>query len=209
MHSIAPILTITPEDGSIDFQVEKSLKINFDVPMYSFTGEIVTNEILSHIITLKKDHKYGQDLSFNAVYSASQGYIRVNPSANLHYETYYYLSMGSFLYDQWGNLIIGPESLFKTEVSSNIYSIESNENIKIWPNPSSNDFNLKYNTTVVTASQIIIINQTGKTIYSGFAEMNPGENLITIPAYFWPNGLYFLRLINKQEIILKKIIKQH
>ncbi len=76
--------------------------------------------------------------------------------------------------------------------------------IKIYPNPFDDNIVIEFaNSTQNT--QISIVNIEGKVVYSNAAV---NSNKLTIDATAWSKGVYSIQILNDNQIITKKIVKQ-
>lgn len=77
-----------------------------------------------------------------------------------------------------------------------------NFNFSIYPNPSSSMLNIEVS-TVTTPVLISIINTLGETIYQTISDKNK-----TIDVSQINEGIYFIKIQNKEENLTKKFVKQ-
>jgi hypothetical protein len=90
------------------------------------------------------------------------------------------------------------------EESSSIIKSEDLE-IKIYPNPVMDNLSIQIAGTVNHKSQVNILNQLGQTVFekSSFSQ----DGIIEINIQQLPKGIYFLKVVNGDDIITKKFIK--
>lgn len=81
--------------------------------------------------------------------------------------------------------------------------------ISIYPNPSSSELTVSYETdsialksTDVEEYQITLVNSAQEKIYSSSST----KNTLTIPVSKFPKGTYYLMLTNKDGTIQKRIM---
>ena len=86
---------------------------------------------------------------------------------------------------------------FTTEIED-INKIKNN--LKIYPNPTSQELTIGNNKLII--NEITIIDITGKNIKT------IKQNTNTINVADLPSGIYFIRLITDYETITKKLVKQ-
>lgn len=98
-----------------------------------------------------------------------------------------------------------------TIVSASLQSGAGNVNdIVIYPNPSSEYFNLRINTAFEDIISYRVINTIGQQLASEKLHLLKGMNGIQIDAYNWLTGVYFLEIIDENQETIKtiKLIKQ-
>ena len=106
---------------------------------------------------------------------------------------------------------IGGSGIFKEGLdnlnhSNVIDSLEVNNYIDIFPNPTKKEFTLEVSYDPNKIKYIEIHNQVGQLVYS--LEYNI-QRLNFIDAGDWPYGIYFIRVINKNgQVLTKKLIKE-
>ncbi|HOJ24077.1 MAG TPA: T9SS type A sorting domain-containing protein [Bacteroidales bacterium] len=79
------------------------------------------------------------------------------------------------------------------------------ENIVIYPNPTSGNFNIEFINQNEKYSTINIYDLTGKIIYK---KTNISQDIINIDISKYNNGIYFIKIINQNNTYFKKLIKQ-
>ena len=84
--------------------------------------------------------------------------------------------------------------------SSGIIEKSDDELIKVFPNPNNGQFTVNINNSKLEKYNLIIENVVGKLVYSDVIENNSNQNISL------SKGVYFLRLIGKDNSINKKII---
>ncbi|GEM_PF-6252267 len=120
--------------------------------------------------------------------------------------------------------IIGPDGLIKATDISNVSSLKSFENalvkvgadikggqcnsagieelnlskIQLFPNPTSNSLNLKYNSGINDNITLIVTNALGQVLYSQKNEIIAGENNFSINLPKLDIGNYFLQISSSQ-----------
>lgn len=87
---------------------------------------------------------------------------------------------------------------------TSVPNILLNNNIKVYPNPTSSQFTIEMNTQIKSTTTIQIYNMNGQSIYKN--SYNKELRKITIDISKYGKGVYMLKMINNDEIINKKII---
>ena len=87
--------------------------------------------------------------------------------------------------------------------SDNIIGIESyniNDNIKIYPNPTTHQLTIE--SEKLTFNEIEVITITGLKVKSF------QQNIKTINVSDLPTGIYFIKLFSEEKVFTKKFVKQ-
>ena len=82
-----------------------------------------------------------------------------------------------------------------------INSINSNDDISIYPNPANTSFFVKINNNTTTHLEIIDLN--GRLIHE--ENIPQGISLSEINTSKFSNGIYFVRLINDKNVVVRKL----
>ena len=124
------------------------------------------------------------------------------------------------LFAKDSNLYVGGEFTQAGSISANCIAVwgnnpvginelnEKNNNIKIFPNPTTNQITLEFEQNNSENTQIEIKNILGQTVYSETFKTNAGIHTKTIDTSMFQNGVYFVQLKSKNEIHSVKFIKQ-
>lgn len=80
--------------------------------------------------------------------------------------------------------------------------------LNVYPNPSSSNFNIQINALKPENIQVELMNELGQTIYSKQEKLAKGNNKLEITTEDYSNGLYLLKIKQKEVIYFKKLIKQ-
>lgn len=88
---------------------------------------------------------------------------------------------------------------------TSIYDIQANEQIKIYPNPTTGKFVISEIETLGNKFKVDVIDFLGKIIYT--STYSDFGNKISLDLSTYPNGLYLIRLSNNETSYLKKVIK--
>jgi hypothetical protein len=83
--------------------------------------------------------------------------------------------------------------------------VEENEDVKVFPNPSTNNFTLQLGNSTSQFAHVIITTISGTVVYSA-------SNLdVSLPFTFGdqlPAGVYIIKLITAEKTSIKKVVKQ-
>ncbi len=103
--------------------------------------------------------------------------------------------------------------LWETSIEQNfepiIWSTEdinSNNGMKVFPNPSSGNFTVKWKESFTEPAQMHVFDQLGKLITS--VEIPPGNEVMQFELKGQLAGIYFLKVTAKNRTYLQKIIKE-
>jgi hypothetical protein len=85
-------------------------------------------------------------------------------------------------------------------------STSLNDNLLVYPNPSSGIFDVKL-TSVELDTNIFLFDINGKLIErKTISKENSSQNIITIGNFNLSSGIYLLKIVNQNEAITKKVI---
>jgi Pectate lyase superfamily protein/Secretion system C-terminal sorting domain len=87
-------------------------------------------------------------------------------------------------------------------ILTGILGLNADKNAEIYPDPASNDFYIRYNSTAVTMVEIYSVD--GRLIYKN--TINPDINLTEINTTDFTAGIYLVRLVSDSESIVKKLV---
>lgn len=81
-------------------------------------------------------------------------------------------------------------------------------NLIIYPNPSSNQITIEFNSDKTHSSSLAITSILGQTVKTIPTDFSPGKNKIEIDISQLSKGLYFVQLQNSSELFSGKFIKE-
>lgn len=89
-----------------------------------------------------------------------------------------------------------------------VSSLEGVENVKIFPNPTDDQLNIKFNITKSNRVTIDLLDLTGKQIINSNSYVtNTGTQQIAIPMEHLEDGVYLLRITTQDGTLINKVIK--
>ena len=92
----------------------------------------------------------------------------------------------------------------QTLASNTSYTNEMHSNLSLYPNPTKSSLNIKLiNNSAIT--QGTVINSTGQTVKKIILH----KSMTQINIEDLDNGIYFIRIVTENEILLKKFIKEN
>jgi len=111
----APIVTITPADGSSDISVSANITISFDEAVRNLDDSALTDSNVDALITLKDTDNSGLDIPFDATIDAGKQVITINPTSNFSSKQIVYVAIGATVEDSSDNAIGSASSTFTVE----------------------------------------------------------------------------------------------
>ncbi|HBO73745.1 MAG TPA: glycoside hydrolase family 5, partial [Marinilabiliales bacterium] len=117
----------------------------------------------------------------------------VLPLTNGEHRLRLYITMGEF------NL-----NWFEATVYTDIEQPESNTGLNIFPNPVKNDLQIQLNENIRTDAHISIMNVMGQMVMTSGME-NTSQ---TFKVGFLAPGIYFVEVVNSQQRMIQRIIKE-
>ena len=92
-------------------------------------------------------------------------------------------------------------------VNVSVQEIEGFDQLVLFPNPTSNNFNLQWNSNSNELVQIRIVDITGKVVYQNSHVVSVGRNTIEMDAETWASGYYTIELKVNDRIGRMKLMK--
>jgi len=84
---------------------------------------------------------------------------------------------------------------------------QKNKESVLFPNPVENYLNVYLNTDKTQIVRLLILNNSGQTIYDKETILNKGSNFLNIPADFLNRGIFNCQIIMKNEVKSKMFVK--
>ena len=97
-----------------------------------------------------------------------------------------------------------PSDVFKTELANGIDDLSYN-NVKVFPNPSEGLYNVSLGSKISGVLNVKVVNALGNVVLSQIIN-NSSDFAVDISTL--TNGIYFISISNKDEVIIKKVVKQ-
>jgi hypothetical protein len=79
--------------------------------------------------------------------------------------------------------------------------------ITVYPNPVSDKLILNVNAEKATSGQVVILDLSGKIVYSGVIKINQGNTMVPVAADAIASGSYIIKIQLNDEMIVKKFNK--
>lgn len=87
-------------------------------------------------------------------------------------------------------------------------AVENINEVKIYPNPASNNVNINFSSTEAQVINTRIINELGQVVYATSSQSVVGNNLVRLDVSSLKQGIYFVQLrSNKGDVNSKLLIK--
>lgn len=108
------------------------------------------------------------------------------------------------LTDPWGATKTGVASFYVKDCGSFNETVCKTNPVKIYPNPTNDEINIEFNQPQNSPVNVSIINSNGKEIFN--KEFKNYVNSIKISGLKAKKGVYFIKLVTENEVILEKLI---
>lgn len=96
-----------------------------------------------------------------------------------------------------------PSDVFRTSVANNVDAL-TDEKVKIYPNPSEGIFNVSLGVDIAGVVNVRIVDVLGKVVF--IQNYNTSDFPVDISQV--TKGIYYFSIMYKNEIIIKKVVKQ-
>ncbi len=124
--------------------------------------------------------------------------------------SYYLKSGGNTIFGGPANYGAGLTKLFKTDIAASVSNVIYANNVYIYPNPTSDNVNVKFELYQNDNVTITLVNSLGQTVYSAqHQNIGAGEHELKIPAINLAEGIYNLNLKTSKESFNKKVTIAH
>lgn len=115
------------------------------------------------------------------------------------------IPIDGYLYKLVNGAIV-PQALMRMAITNEITDAEKDIELKIFPNPTSDNININYFSQENDNMSIVITDVVGNIILSESYQLNEGENNINLQLKSVSNGIYFLNLDSKDFSKKEKIV---
>ena len=92
-------------------------------------------------------------------------------------------------------------------VTVNVQEVEGFDQLTIYPNPTSNNFNIQWNSNSNEYVQLRIVDIAGQLVYQNSHAITQGMNTLEIDAQSWANGYYMIEMEVNNTIGRMKLVK--
>ena len=83
----------------------------------------------------------------------------------------------------------------------------SNSGAFVYPNPNNGEFEIAFSVFGKTIATIDLINSIGQNVIHKTIEITSGVNKLPIDGRLLENGIYSLRMISGNQVIVRQILK--
>ena len=97
-------------------------------------------------------------------------------------------------------------SCFIANVGVPILTGITSNGVSIYPNPSTNNFNISFGTETSENVNITMYDMIGKLVQNSSFTSHVGENIIRLDIKNSPTGMYFVKVSNGKQEVIKKLI---
>ena len=95
-----------------------------------------------------------------------------------------------------------------TEISEKFDNQSNIQDLKLFPNPTNNDFKISFQSKEPQDFQLSIIDSKGSVVYEKQLRNFEGQFNEGVDLSAYENGIYFFNLSSKEKNITKKIVVQ-
>jgi photosystem II stability/assembly factor-like uncharacterized protein len=178
-------------DGGITFVYLSSINSNsFDSKMFATTEDIVWGVPFECLLNGNPCYSFKGQIAPNESFEVTEG----QPFRGIHFNNptigYATACCGQIYKNTTGNML-------------GVVSFDSKKNIKIYPNPSTDEVIISFDELPSQNFTIKIVDSLGKII---FTQNYNNENNITINTRLLPKGVCFISVINQENKQTQKII---
>ena len=92
-------------------------------------------------------------------------------------------------------------------VNVSVQELEGFDQLTLFPNPTSNNFNIQWNSNSNEYVQLRIVDITGQLVYQNSQAVTQGMNTLEIAAQSWANGYYMIEMEVNNTIGRMKLVK--
>jgi len=92
------------------------------------------------------------------------------------------------------------------DVSVSIAEVSWDDPIKIWPNPSTGKFTLRYISDLNETVDLKVFNSLGQQIFSGTLVVTKGTTKEQVDLHEHPMGVYIFQLVSERGVIIRQLI---
>jgi hypothetical protein len=176
----------------------------FSEPIRKFGGDLIENEDIPGLFSLRLDNQWGPEVEFSGTISDDRMQITLHPTMTLNEEQTYFSELHSFkVEDDAGTVIYYPEAtIFTTGLFVNVDETIDPTRIYAFPSPFTERLNVV--AKAGTLHRVTIFDSSGKEIISE----NISARRININTTHLPEGLYFIKVVeNGGNVVVLKGIK--
>lgn len=198
--------------------------INYELLLYDFNVSVGDTLIYPYLDSLKMEitsidsvliqtvyrKKYNYNLIFNwgmpcAPFGAGYNYVEGIGDINSGLFSLFimYFENGEFLNCFEDNQVTFSNNDNGGCVTTSLNELVDENNLKIYPNPTSNQIFIEFE--YLTQTKVIVYNISGKEVYSSF--INQTKSIIDVSSY--KSGLYLVKVIGENGVSKSKLVSIH
>jgi mannan endo-1,4-beta-mannosidase len=161
-----------------------------------------------NVIVMNKDYdstlKASLTISANTVFNKAKIYAFNQYDTNIHYIGSMPISGNQFNYTV--PVLSAYHFVLTDSLVNSTGVIKNNDDVAIYPNPSTGLFTITFNKATVENLTVDILDVTGKVVKTFFVKSNTTS--ATLDLQDMPDGVYLARLTNSTGIVIKKLVKE-
>lgn len=86
----------------------------------------------------------------------------------------------------------------------------ADDGISVYPNPANHVLNVDFSATENSSVQVVVLDQTGRQVAFRNIENNkPAVTHFEFDMSTFSNGIYFVKVVNADEVITRKVVVTH
>ena len=196
--NISPTLIIMPDSSNVP--VDAVVTMEFSEPVRRSDGSEIDYSNVNDLIVLRTADQNGDNVPFNATINTDKTMVTVNPASLLDSSAIYYVDLTEHLEDYSGNIITYAPETFYTVAPLSVERPLSNEEFKVFPNPSSDIFTI---TSAYHQNANIKVFSSRGSIVSEHPVFNPARFMIDLTGQ--PPGVYYAIIRSDENLFIGRL----
>ena len=215
-HSFSENLCIKIFDSNTEFQgvwkhygpVDRICQKPLAIELLNFEGHKMdnTNELVWNVATEKNNDYYILEKSKDGIHFSELAKIKSQGSRN-QLMTYDYKDSNPDHINYYR--LISVDEMGNEEIVSDVIRIEQDKlvDLTVFPNPTKGQFEIEYKSDAAQNIQVEVFDVAGKLIITERLKTSVGTNNYPLNINQYPNGTYFVKIINDSAIFVRKVLK--
>ncbi len=196
-------VTFEPVAGTTGLPTNSQLHIHYNMPITFIGGTPITNDNVAAIISLKQQN--GPSFPFTATINEQKTTITITPTGLLNSYTWYELSIEA-VQNAFGVITPGASTNFETGMHVGIGE-QYNMLAGIFPNPATDQLNMRYFLSEISDVSFQIIDMNGKVVrHMANGKMPAGEHMQHTNVGQLPKGVYLVRMQTPAFVQTERLI---